>query len=115
MVPHCGKTSNLYSMQTLEKFPPWKTPLSCVLQLAPIVLITLICSGTMKAAVVVDTIGGGPKVTIGSNPYGNVNGNTFTQAKFNGPYGIALDSLGNLYIADKTNNAIRKITLVGNT
>jgi len=44
-----------------------------------------------------------------------------TQAKFNAPYGIAVDSIGNLYVADQGNSTIRKIatnrmvsTLAGN-
>jgi DNA-binding beta-propeller fold protein YncE len=33
-----------------------------------------------------------------------------TNARFNGPQGMILDSAGNLYVADTNNNAIRKIT-----
>lgn len=33
-----------------------------------------------------------------------------TDARFNGPDGIAMDKNGNLYVADRTNAAIRKIT-----
>ena len=36
-----------------------------------------------------------------------------TAARFNGPYGITIDSLGNLYVADTVNNRIRKITSAG--
>ena len=38
---------------------------------------------------------------------------TGAAARFNQPQGIALDSLGNLYVADATNNTIRKITAGG--
>jgi sugar lactone lactonase YvrE len=36
-----------------------------------------------------------------------------TTAKFNGPGGIAMDSKGNLYVAEAGNNDIRKITVDG--
>ena len=38
---------------------------------------------------------------------------TSTLSSFNSPYGISLDSVNNLYIADVNNNKIRKITFPG--
>ena len=39
--------------------------------------------------------------------------NTGTEARFNSPYSVAIDSVGNAYVADVNNHAIRKITLAG--
>lgn len=55
----------------------------------------------------------GTAVTLaGSGSAGNLNGN-WTSAKFNAPYGVALDAAGNVYVADTFNHSIRKITPSG--
>jgi len=48
----------------------------------------------------------------GTGTSGNANG-TATVATFNFPTGVALDSNGNVYVADNANNLIRKITSAG--
>ena len=48
----------------------------------------------------------------GSGAIGFVNGNA-TTARFNSPGGVAVDSFGNVYVADSGNYAIRKITPAG--
>jgi len=47
----------------------------------------------------------------GDGAEGNSNGNGGT-ARFNSPRSVAVDSTGNIYIAESQNNLIRKITFV---
>ena len=49
---------------------------------------------------------------VGSGTPGLIDG-TGTAASFNQPYGIAIDASNNIYIADRMNHAIRKITPAG--
>lgn len=56
----------------------------------------------------------GEVVTLAGSPgqNGNTNG-TGSSARFNEPFGVAVDEAGNVYVADASNNAIRKITAAG--
>jgi Chitobiase/beta-hexosaminidase C-terminal domain len=68
----------------------------------------------LETNVTVSTIGGGPLAICGPVS-GFTDGNTFDQSQFKGPVSIALNSQGTLFVADRTNNAIREVTLAGNT
>ncbi|MEO6035834.1 MAG: hypothetical protein ABIQ35_11310, partial [Verrucomicrobiota bacterium] len=78
------------------------------------IAIALLIAAAAQAEITVETLGGGP-APGNSKPFGKADGNTASASQFNGPSGLALDSAGNLYLADKTNNLIRKISLPGDT
>ncbi len=73
----------------------------------------LACAPSALGQVTVQTIGGGPHTLCG--PYaGFAEGNTLSQAQFNQPYSCALDSAGDLWIADFNNADVEEVTAAGN-
>ncbi len=62
---------------------------------------------TITPAGVVSTLAGSA-----TQAYGHADGSG-ANASFNGPAGVAVDSAGNIYVADYNNNAIRKVTSSG--
>src|SRR5208282_5277818 len=52
------------------------------------------------------------KILAGGTTPGSADG-TGTSASFNHPMGVAVDSTGNVYVADTANNVIRKISPKG--
>jgi len=73
------------------------------------------CCGTSAqvAQVTVDTVGGGVRLECGHS-YGFIGGNTFESAQFNDPNSCALDTNGNLWIADKGNSDLEQVSAAGN-
>jgi len=61
------------------------------------------------------TIGTPIIITVGGNGTAGYGGDGFaaTTAELNGPNGVAVDASGNIYVADFSNNRVRKITVAG--
>ena len=60
----------------------------------------------VTAAGVVTTLAGSAGIS-------GTNDGTGSEAHFNSPQGVAVDSAGNLFVADTSNNTIRKVTPAG--
>jgi hypothetical protein len=77
--------------------------LSLMLALLPLI-------SSASAQVTVKTLGGGP-VVVNGPAYGFVNGPTLQESQFDNPFGCALDSAGNLFVADRDNGQVRKLDI----
>ena len=84
----------------------FSSPQGLVVDLAGSVYVADLGNGCIRKI----TFGGNVVTTFAgqANP-GSTDG-TGTSARFNGPYKITFDSVGNLYVADNNNHRIRKIT-----
>ena len=80
------------------------TTLSNVLVFNSFVIIAVLISFQVHAQVV--------STFVGTGSSGNSNG-TGTSASFNGTVGLSVDASGNIYVADRENHLIRKITPAG--
>ncbi|MSU57484.1 MAG: hypothetical protein EXS35_04770 [Pedosphaera sp.] len=88
-------------------------PASRGLRAAAGIAAWLLAASNLTALPLVQTVTGGPSHFYPQTANGYVDGGTAADAKFNTPYGVALDSTGdNLFVADRDNNAIRQLDLV---
>jgi hypothetical protein len=79
------------------------------------VVFTIAASAlVLKAAnpPIVKTLGGGPN-QLNRHRSGSANGDTLNVAKFRNPYAVAVDTNGNLLVADRSNGKIRRISKPG--
>ena len=87
----------------------------CTILLGVIVIVIVIVI-LLHILGMVTTLAGGGLIDINAGYYGSLFGyidGQGTNAVFNQPSGVAVDSLGIVYVADRTNNMIRKISPSG--
>lgn len=101
---------------TFKRPRPSLRPAVCTLRLrgAAALAACLLATTHLPAMPVVDTLTGGPWQ---GNPlhYGYVDGDTAGAAQFNTPFALALGNADHdLYVADRANNAVRRLDLAGN-
>ncbi|MGP8198823.1 MAG: hypothetical protein ACLQU4_04900 [Limisphaerales bacterium] len=91
-------------MSTIRENPDWRGVL------AGLALLAFVTASPGQVSV--ETIGGGIRTECGSSA-GFVRGNTYTTAQFDQPYAAALDSQGNLWIADLKNWDVEQVSQAG--
>jgi len=104
-----GSTTNRGNNDGTGSFATFSSPYGLALSPAGTVFVADAMNDTIRRIAstgVVDTLAGTAGVA------GSADG-TGVAARFNFPTGVALDPIGNLYVADTTNNTIRRITAAG--
>lgn len=74
---------------------------------------TVYAINTDKRTVIMVTASGVVSTLAGTNGISGANNGPAASATFNGPEGLAVDAAGNVYVADRANHLIRKITKSG--
>ncbi len=89
---------------------------SCKVICLSVALSVLVLLGGVFSPVyaegIITTVAGSGATGWGNGGFSG-DGEAATVAKLNAPYGVAVDSIGNLYIADWVNNRIRKVNTLG--
>src|SRR2546425_191608 len=95
-----------------KRFYPneYMKPVALIYKLA-LLAVSLAIAADLRADPQVKTVAGGPK-SFNTLNYGYRDGQTFTNAQFNMPSGLSINTSGTImFVADRTNNAIRQITM----
>jgi sugar lactone lactonase YvrE len=89
----------------------WRIPTMLRVGIALMAILWL-CGGSETAAAQAITRVATINSIAGNGTAGYLgDGGPATSAELNGPYGLAIDNAGNLYIADPANNRVRKVAL----
>ena len=75
--------------------------------------MVLVVTGVFAGTVSATTTSGMLSIVAGSGTYGPPTAGSATISDLAFPYGVAIDSSGNLYIADYGNNVVEKVTSAG--
>jgi hypothetical protein len=96
-------------VNSLQTAPAWRISARMVMALVAVLWVSVGSDPAVAQAItrvaVINTIAGD-----GTAGYGGDSGPA-TSAELNNPYGLAIDTAGNLYIADPANNRVRKVAL----
>jgi sugar lactone lactonase YvrE len=86
-------------------------------RLVPLTALAALSVGVVLAAAVgasaADPVPGQLSVVAGNGGSGAPSPGPATRSKLNGPFGVAIDGLGNVYIADSSNDEVEKVSPTG--